>query len=117
MYTEGIMAIAELEVEERTKTCRICKETKPVSQFHRDRTRGDGYKARCAACSSKGRRKVDAVEARQSDAKSRANVAAIKRLVTLHRRDFDKLLADEYMKAGVGMKWEPYIGDSSVDDG
>lgn len=112
------MAIAELPV--RTKTCRACGETKPVSEFHKDRTRGDGYKARCATCSSKGnreRRVEDAHVRLADDRKIVARVAAIKRLVAMHDRDFQKLLADEYLKAGIDKVWRPYMGDSSVGDG
>lgn len=91
-----------------------------MSEFHKDRTRGDGYKARCALCSSKGmrdRRREDARTHRNDDVKTVARVAAIKRLCLMYQRDFKKLLADEYMKAGVDKVWQPVVGDSSLDDG
>ena len=33
-----------------TKTCTKCGATKPLSDFHRDRTKPDGHRARCKAC-------------------------------------------------------------------
>jgi len=33
-----------------TKTCRVCKETKPISEFYTDRTHKDGYKNICKSC-------------------------------------------------------------------
>jgi hypothetical protein len=32
------------------KTCKICQETLPEDQFHKDRTKPDGYLNRCKPC-------------------------------------------------------------------
>jgi hypothetical protein len=32
------------------KTCSVCKETKPLSEFHRRKITADGYNGRCAVC-------------------------------------------------------------------
>ncbi len=40
----------------RTKTCRKCGETKPATEFGRDRRYPDGRLARCKACRSAARR-------------------------------------------------------------
>jgi hypothetical protein len=32
------------------KVCSVCKEAKPLSEFHKNRTRRDGHSAECRAC-------------------------------------------------------------------
>lgn len=35
------------------KTCRICKQTKPLSEFYKDKHRKDGHRSNCKICCSK----------------------------------------------------------------
>lgn len=37
---------------EPTKRCAACKETKPLTEFHRDRRKPDGLRSRCKACTN-----------------------------------------------------------------
>lgn len=107
-------AIATAEVMQ-SKTCILCHKTKPLEEFHKDRTRGDGYKARCASCSSRARaaRNQTRTQPKQNgDRVSIARVAAIKRLVSLHERDFRRLLDAELKRVNVDdRKWSPPIFD------
>lgn len=50
------------------KTCTLCKETKPVSEYWPDRRRSDGTQARCKSCRTAERR---AWRARNPDADRR----------------------------------------------
>ena len=36
----------------KVKNCLICKQTKPIKEFHRDKTTKGGYAGRCRDCSS-----------------------------------------------------------------
>lgn len=103
-----------------TKQCSKCGETKPLSEFHRDRTNRDGRHSWCAVCMrtlvnerqavrraemgdeawlahqrqllarSRARRNND-TERRYGKARSRA----VQRLIDAHRAEFDALLAQE----------------------
>lgn len=33
-----------------TKTCRVCKQTKSITEFHKNRTTKDGYQSECIVC-------------------------------------------------------------------
>jgi hypothetical protein len=112
------MSTTDIEIDVQKKTCRVCGETKPLSEYHKDRTRGDGYKARCASCMSRRnlsrtqeRQQHSKANAQRDERKSVARVVAIKRLVEAHTVEFQKLLADEYVKAGVDPTWQPLVGD------
>ncbi len=51
-----------------SKRCTKCLEWKPISDFHRDRTKRDGLKAQCRACQNESKREYRArpdVKARQ----------------------------------------------------
>lgn len=39
-----------------SKRCYTCKQTKPVTRFHKNRTKNDGYYGQCAICRSKYRK-------------------------------------------------------------
>ena len=36
------------------KVCSKCKQEKPYSEFHKNKTRGDGYQYHCKSCKTKG---------------------------------------------------------------
>jgi hypothetical protein len=44
-------------METQTRTCRVCKETKPISEFHKDKTKKYGVTSICKICSVNERRK------------------------------------------------------------
>ena len=41
---------AHKKISDKEKKCTTCKETKPVSEFYKDATRGDGYYTTCKKC-------------------------------------------------------------------
>lgn len=43
------------------KTCKTCKQTKELSQFHKNRLQSDGHMIHCAECSNKKKREQVAV--------------------------------------------------------
>lgn len=104
-------------VELLVKTCTACNETKPASEWYRNRARKDGLAAECKACArsrvdaSKARRRQELGEAeylrrqREIVARSRkkrgmkrereyrrAQRAAHQELANRHRKEYEHLL-------------------------
>jgi hypothetical protein len=109
-----------------TKHCNGCDETKPLSEFYKDRNRRDGRHARCGECAKASvlayqarkreeigdeafreyRRVITArSRARTGNASGRASQAAhqaaLLTLRDLHRDQFDALLARERYERGL----------------
>ena len=54
------------------KTCTTCGETKPLSEFHRDKSRKDGYRAHCGECACAWQRVYRKANAEKTRATCRA---------------------------------------------
>jgi hypothetical protein len=39
-----------MSIDIQTKTCTKCKETKPISEFHKQRSKPSGYRSHCKSC-------------------------------------------------------------------
>lgn len=76
------------------KTCTRCGETKPVAEFHRNRTRRDGLQSRCKVCQRA------AVSSDENTARSRARGRAIQRLIEAHRSEYERLYRQELAAGG-----------------
>lgn len=101
-----------------TKRCSRCRETKPLTEFHRNRAKTDGRRGECKVCANAmvaayqerkraemgedawremNRSKVNASRARNGLSRdrlyNRARSAAAEALIRAHRSEFDRLLA------------------------
>ena len=75
-----------METQERaaTKQCSKCKETKPVAEFYKDKTKKDGHESRCKICAKRKATKyrdenkdlITATRARDAD-KNNAKAKAV----------------------------------------
>lgn len=112
-----------------TKTCNLCRETKPLSSFDKDGSIASGYRGRCKTCrrvveaeARAAKRagtstKVASIEAartrhvseedRQKSLLSQANRNAIQRLIRIHEEDFKMYIREERVRLGVQPKWIP----------
>lgn len=104
----------------KTKRCRGCERVRPITEFHKDRTRCDGYKAQCADCRDKKRDNRIAIRKEERERtsfveqrKAQARRVALKRLVALHEREFVRLASEEYRRLDVPATWQA-ITDESV---
>jgi hypothetical protein len=109
-----------------TKVCGDCREEKPLSDFHRDRSTRDGHRWDCKVCNrakvterQRQAREADpegfARRNRESVARSRTNPAvrergnqvvaarsaASEKLIKRHRPEFDALLRTEKYERGL----------------
>lgn len=108
------------------KECRRCDETKPASEFYRDRSTRDRLNVYCKPCcreiarTNRTRRRAEmGDEAFLADLRTKVNrhrertgnasgkryaaarVAAVSRLIEAHRKEYDALLAAEKYERGM----------------
>jgi hypothetical protein len=78
-----------------TKNCHRCRQSRPLTDYNRDRSKPDGYKDICRSC------RYDERRGRRASAKGDAYEAALEQLKELHPRLFASLLYSEYIRRGI----------------
>lgn len=86
------MAISEVD---KLKQCSLCKEVKPIIEFHKDKTRKDGHKYRCKTCWHK-----ECLKWQHKNPKRYAEIR--KRSYQKHR--INRVLKDRCYQAGITVK-------------
>ncbi len=76
-----------------SKRCSSCGVAKPLTDFHRNRTRTDGHQSFCKTCQRA------TVGSETNTARSRARNRAINALIEAHRDEFNRLYQRESDRA------------------
>lgn len=103
-----------MDTSDQEKFCTGCNATKPVSQFHRDKTHKDGYKSHCKECRSgrppglneePSRIKAEMEGKTRHELELLARSKAIRRLIEDHEREFYRNLGKFRQEFGIGSEW------------
>lgn len=96
-----------------TRKCNSCGRDRPIDEFHRDRTKSDGYKRQCRECRAVSRtayveRKTAAAQrvAAERDHVAMAKRAALKILVERHEREFMQIANDQLRRLNGPKTWK-----------
>lgn len=88
-----------------SKTCRVCKQTKPLSEFYKALTNRDGFRNECKVCYSKYQKEYRQTErgkaAKKRHAQSKKGKAALKRYKQSKK---GKTTDKRYAQSGKGRK-------------
>lgn len=100
-------------MSDQMKYCSGCGKEHPLSAFHRDKTHRDGHKSTCKACRSgkpKEPPKPSPLRAQlqgksEQELETIARSMAIRRLIEVHKKDFNNLLARYRVEVGMAPRW------------